>query len=193
MLTKIKSIKRNNNSFYNQADLFFFFYWLENFEKVTITSRKLKSSFTLSKGYLPFTGKFALKNLITEIILYQNYHFCSFFSFSFLNIRLGLWCLRPLSTIFHLYDGGQFYSWRKSEYLEKTTDLPQVTDNLHHIMLYQVFFNINFSVLVTARSNLSMRETFACSMIKNLHINWPYSRKFSPISDNFYIQHYLPC
>ena len=45
------------------------------------------------------------------------------------------WCLTPLSTVFQLYHGIQFYWWMKPEYLDKTTTLSQVTDC--HLYLWQ--------------------------------------------------------
>ena len=51
----------------------------------------------------------------------------------------GVYCLPPLSTIFQLYRGGQFYWWRKLEYLDKINHWP-VTSHWQtlYIMLYWV-------------------------------------------------------
>ena len=48
---------------------------------------------------------------------------------------LGLWCLMPLSAIFQLYRGSQFYWWRKPEYdyPEKTTNL-SIEEKDYHVL-----------------------------------------------------------
>jgi len=71
-------------------------------------------------------------------------------------LGIGLWCLTPLSTIFKLYRGGQFYRWRKPE---RTTDLPHVTDKLCHILLYWINLAwAGFELTTTIRYHRILRD-----------------------------------
>ena len=45
------------------------------------------------------------------------------------------WCLTPLSAIFQLYHGDQFYWWKNQEYPEKTGDPGQATGKMYHLRL----------------------------------------------------------
>jgi len=53
-------------------------------------------------------------------------------------VGLGLWGITPLSTIFCYIVEASFIGGGNQSTPEKTTDLPQVTDKLNHIMVYRV-------------------------------------------------------
>jgi hypothetical protein len=71
------------------------------------------------------------------------------YDFATLMVWLGLWCLTPLSTIFQLYRGDQFYWWRKQEYPEKTINLATLIDLICFIV-FNITFN-NISVYFTGQ------------------------------------------
>jgi len=90
------------------------------------------------------------------------------------------WCLTPLSTIFQLYRGGQFYWWRKPEDPEKTSDWSQVMIYWFKVNGLRITFYILFLLKIKSIDYLVMcnnNRLFTHSRFDS-EITWFYTSYF---------------
>jgi hypothetical protein len=115
-----------------------------------------------------------------------------------------LWYLTPISTIFQLYYGEEFYWWRMPEYQEKTIDLPQVTaktvspkiiSSTHRMSGIQILAVMGTDCTGNCKSNyhkITTTTTTAPILIKLLKLfAWGYiSRVLTIFPFSSYLYHY---
>jgi hypothetical protein len=87
----------------------------------------------LSRETCPGHDHWKIANLVLN-----NNHLKCIYLLKFTGVNVMVMVFNPTFINYQLYRGCQLYWLRKLEYPEKATDLPQVTDKLYHIVLYQV-------------------------------------------------------
>jgi hypothetical protein len=91
------------------------------------------------RGVMVFNTTLVLYVCFVDRYLYFFFWPLCYLIFFDIRFWLPLWYLQTLlSNNISVICGGQCYWWRKPQYLDKTTDLSQITDKLDHIMLYRV-------------------------------------------------------